>query len=400
MAQSRTAVNSKAAPAESGDKIDPSLVPGQSINDLGGPTPRDEQSDNNSAKVDVYKGAPKKVTNDPQLSKASAAGLDGPGPAAPGEGKITDAMIPGNGGYDGTKPGRSNEGPEKLDTKANYSDMGPGKGHDSKDGHTGSLAGGTERRTTGQSKTYEHADIDNSAGEALDELATDQGAGDDFKSKAKVIFEAALNQKLQLEVEKLEEQFSTRFEQEITEIAEKVEGFLNYTSQQWLEENKLVVENGIRNELSESFMQGLRSLFEDHYVTLPDEKYDIFESMVAKLDEMEDKLNEQIDTNVKLAHQMSGFQRDAVLADVSWDLSQAGKDKLAGLAESVEFESEDSYRQKLGILKESFVTSDAPQEQTGGQYLEESAEALEPTLDESVSPSMAAYMRALSRSVK
>ena len=118
-------------------------------------------------------------------------------------------------------------------------------------------------------------------------------------------------EKLQLEVERLEEAFSKRFEQEITDIAEKVEGFLNYTSQQWLEENKLSgVENGIRNELSESFMQGLRSLFEDHYVTLPDEKYDIFESMVAKLDDMEDKLNEQIDTNVKLANQMSGFQRD------------------------------------------------------------------------------------------
>ena len=120
--------------------------------------------------------------------------------------------------------------------------------------------------------------------------------------------------KAQLEVSRLEEEFSQRFEQEITDIAEKVEGFLNYTSQQWLEENKLVVENGIRNELSESFMQGLRSLFEDHYVTLPDEKYDIFESMVAKLDDMEDKLNEQIEANVNLSStQMSGFQRQSVL---------------------------------------------------------------------------------------
>ncbi len=382
MAQSRTAVNAKASPAEGMDKIAPSLVPGQSINDLGGPTSENEKSDDDSTKIDPYKGAPGQVSGDPQQKGASAAGTDGGSPA-PGSGKIGDNVLPGGGGHDGTR-GRSDSSSTDGGSPA------PGKG---KIG-TNVIPGG------GKSNTQEHAQIDVAAGSALDELSEDQGAGDDFKSKAKVIFEAALNQKLQLEVEKLEEAFSTRFEQEITDIAEKVEGFLNYTSQQWLEENKLVVENGIRNELSESFMQGLRSLFEDHYVTLPDEKYDIFESMVAKLDEMEDKLNEQIDTNVKLSHQMSGFQRDAVIAEVSWDLSQAGKDKLAGLSESVEFESEDSYRQKLGILKESFVTSDAPREHTSGQYLEESAEALEPTIEEGMSSSMAAYARALSRSVK
>ena len=391
MAQSRTAVNANASSAEVGSpapgkgKINPSLVPGQSINDLGGPTNQNEKSDDDSTKIDPYKGAPGQVSGDPQQKGASAAGLDGPGPAAPGQGKIDGSVIPGNANHDGTNS-RSDS------SQTDGGPPAPGKG---KIG-TSVLPGGGG----GKSNAQEHAEIDSAATGALDELSEDQGAGDDFKSKAKVIFETALNQKLQLEVEKLEEAFSTRFEQEITEIAEKVEGFLNYTSQQWLEENKLVVENGIRNELSESFMQGLRSLFEDHYVTLPDEKYDIFESMVAKLDEMEDKLNEQIDTNVKLANQMSGFQRDAVLADVSWDLSEAGKEKLAGLAESVEFESEDNYRQKLGILKESFVTADAPQEKSSGQLLEESAEALEPTLDESVSPSMAAYMRALSRSVK
>ena len=381
MAQSRTAVNAKAAPAEGMEElVSPSLVPGQSKNDIGGDTPRNAQPDNNSAKLDVFKGAPGSVTSSP-------------------EGSIGDEVIPGNAKHDGTKPGRSNPGPEKLDGKASYSDMGPGKGHDPKDGHTGSLAGGTERRTTGQSKTYEHLEVDETAGQALDELATDHDASDDFKTKAKVIFESALNQKLQLEVTRLEEEFSSRFEAEITEIAEKVENFLNYTSQQWLEENKLVVENGIRNELSESFMGGLRSLFEDHYVTLPDEKYDIFESMVAKLDDMENKLNEQIETNVALSSQMSGFQRQSVLADVTWDLSEAGKEKMAGLAEAVEFESEENYRQKLSILKESFVSEQA-QEQGKTEYLEESAEAPEPGPFEGMSPAMAAYAQALSRSIK
>ena len=142
-------------------------------------------------------------------------------------------------------------------------------------------------------------------------------------------------------------------------------------------------------------MQGLRGLFEDHYVTLPDEKYDIFESMVAKLDDMEDKLNEQIEANVNLSSQMSGYTRQAVLADVSWDLSEAGKDRLAGLSESVEFESEDSFRQKLEILKESFTGGhETITEQA--EYLEESAEVLQPTMEEGMSSSMAALHAELS----
>lgn len=376
MAQSRTAVNAKASAGEGMDKISPSLVPGQSINDVGGVTDKDAKAEGDSAKLDPYKGAPGQVSGDPQFRNASAKGLDGPGPAAPGEGKIGTDKIPGSGSEDGTKSAKSQKGIEGS--------IG-----------TSVLPGG------GKGGVAEHIEVDEKATGALDELAENQGASDDFKSKARVIFEAALNEKLQLEVSRLEEEFSKRFEGEIVEIAEKVESFLNYTSQQWLEENKLVVENGIRNELSESFMQGLRSLFEDHYVTLPDEKYDIFESMVAKLDDMENKLNEQIETNVTLSTQMSGFQRQSVLSDVSWDLSETGKEKLAGLAESVEFESESNYRQKLGILKESFVAKTAQGQSAGEtEFLEESAQAPEPSVYDGMTNSMASYAQALSRTLK
>ena len=381
MAQSRTAVNAKGGAGEGRESISPSLVPGQSINDIGGVTDKNSKADDNSAKLDVYKGAPGQVSGDPQQKGASAAGLDGPGPAAPGQGKIDGNVIPGNAGHDGTK-GRSDSSSTDGGSPA------PGKGSIG----TSVLPGGGK-----SSKVAEHIDVDEKASGALDELAENQGASDDFKTKARIIFEGALNQKLQLEVSRLEEEFSSRFEQEITDIAEKVESFLNYTSQQWLEENKLVVENGIRNELSESFMQGLRSLFEDHYVTLPDEKYDIFESMVAKLDDMEDKLNEQIETNVALSAGMSGYQRQSIMNDVSWDLSEAGKEKLAGLAESVEFESEENYRQKLAILKESFVPKTADQQT---EYLEESAEAPAPSVYDGMNSSMAAYAAALSRTLK
>ena len=355
MEQSKTAVNAKAGAADSMPKVSPSVVPGQSIQDDGGPSPENYKADDNSAKLNAHApGQSKTEVN----SKASAGDSTRP--------SVSPSVVPGGGSADGTKSGR----------------------------------GSSEAKpTVGKEASYEHVEIDRTASSHLEELADTQGASDEFKMKAKVIFEGALNQKLQLEVTRLEEEFSTRFEEEITDIAEKVEAFLNYTAGQWLEENKLVVENGIRNELSESFVQGLRGLFEDHYVTLPDEKYDIFESMVTKLDDMEDKLNEQIEANVALSSRMSGFQRDNILADVSWDLSETAKDKLSGLAESVEFESEELYRQKLNILKESFVESKAsPEAKT--EMLEESVEALQPTAEEGVGGSMAAYMAALSRTVK
>ena len=365
--QSRSQVNAKASAAEPMQKPVPSnWVPDQSIEDIGGPTQYDSEPFGDSNKIE-NKGTSQ--SNTEVNNKGKNAGDVGGGTG-----------------------GKSLAGGETT--------LPGGKSSASYDGVTSSGRGGTKGEgKLPASVAYEHNQIDDTAGESLDELGDGAGASDDFKMKAKVIFESALNQKLQLETQRLEEEFSKRFEEEIGDIAEKVEAFLNYTSAQWLEENKLVVENGIRNELSESFVQGLRSLFEDHYVTLPDEKYDIFESMVAKLDDMEDKLNEQIETNVALNQKMSSFQRSAVVADVSWDLSEAAKDKLAGLAESVEFESEENYRQKLNILKESFVEEAAPAADSG-EYLQESAEALAPTQEEKMPTSMAAYAAALSRTVK
>ena len=363
MAQSRTAVNAKAGAPDSMDSLDPSIVPGEQSkgDDKGGPTNTNYKPDNDSAKMNYGDG----VTQSKTVVNDKAA------PASGGMESIGDNVLPGGGSHDGTS-GRSNEGPDGS--------IKP------------SLVPGQAKPTT----TKEHAEVDATAGDAMDELASDHDATDDFKLKAKVIFEGALNEKLKIEVQRLEEEFSARFESEITDIAEKVESFLNYTSQQWLEENKLVVENGIKNELSESFMQGLRGLFEDHYVTLPDEKYDIFESMVAKLDDMEDKLNEQIENNVNLSSQMSGYQRQSILSDISWDLSETAKDKLAGLAEGVEFESEETYTQKLNILKETFVESNEQNE----EILQEANEPVAPTISEEYGGHMASYVNALGRSLR
>ena len=376
MAQSRTVVNDKAAKGEgSMDSIGHDVTPGNVASpkhDMGGPTNQNERPDDNSTKLKIYTpGQSKTAVND--KAKSGEGSME----------SVPDSVLPYPGGYNGSKPGRSGPGPESLDQSIAY-------------GATTKGSPSAAVKTVSDGMAEQHVEIDDEAKENLDELSDAQNASDDFKMKAKVIFESALNEKLKMEVTRLEEEFSARFESEITDIAEKVEGFLNYTSQQWLEENQLVVENGVRNELSESFMQGLRSLFEDHYVTLPDEKYDIFESMVNKLDDMENKLNEQIETNVSLSSQMSGFHRGAVLADVSWDLSQTGKDRLAGLAESVEFESEENYRHKLAVLKESIANEGVRPQAT---YLEESAEPAQTTVYDGMSNSMAAYANALSRTV-
>lgn len=373
--QSRTMVNDRASSGEPMQKMSTNVVPGQSITDIGGPTIYDYRNDNDSAKIENTGTTQSKTEVNDKAGKPADTGGGTGGKTLKG-GQTTLPGGSSSASYDGTNEGRNkgNEPMPKINKNIAY--------------------GTTEQRTAA-----EHVETDERANSTLDELADAQGASDDFKTRAKVIFESALNQKLQIEVARLEEEFSKRFEEEIVDIAEKVESFLNYTSQQWLEENKLVVENGIKNELSESFMQGLKGLFEDHYVTLPDEKYDIFESMVAKLDDMEDKLNEQIEANVELNSAMAGYSRQATLSDVSWDLSEAGKERLAELAESVEFESEDSFRNKLNILKESFVSEEAPV--ASGEYITEDVEApVAPSVEEGISSSMASYAAALSRSIK
>ena len=381
MAQTKTAVNDKASKGEgSMDSIGHDVTPGNVASpkqDQGGPTNLNYRADDNSSKLNIYT---------PGQSKTAVNNK-----AAAGEGSmdsIKGDVLPYDANYNGSKPGRPDASTEKGSIGAEVAY-----------GITKPVSPSATVKTQVDGMAAEHLEVDGQAAENLSELADSKDASDDFKSKAKIIFETALNKKLQIEVQRLEEEFSARFETEVQEIAEKVEGFLNYTSQQWLEENKLVVENGIRNELSESFMQGLKSLFEDHYVTLPDEKYDIFESMVAKLDDMEDKLNEQIEVNVGLSSRMSGFQRDAILSDVSWDLSQAAKDRLSGLSESVEFESEEDYRHKLGVLKESFTDGAVQSQHTSGEYLEESAEPVQPSAFDNMSGPMASYARALSRTV-
>ena len=214
---------------------------------------------------------------------------------------------------------------------------------------------------------------------------------DTFQEKARTIFEATVKSKIVSVKESLEAEFSKKLEEEVSEfkttLQERVDNYLHYVATEWIEENALQVESGIRGELSESFMTGLKGLFEEHYVSIPEEKYDVLEAMVTKLDEMENKLNEQIDSNVSLTKRLSVSVSDNILDEASAGLALSQKEKLAELAKGVEFESEEQYREKLNTLKESYFAK---------KPVSESQEVTEETsINEDVSPAMDQYLQAL-----
>ena len=175
-----------------------------------------------------------------------------------------------------------------------------------------------------------------------------------------------------------------------SELTERLDSYLEYVANEWFTENTLQLESGIRGELSESFMTGLKNLFEEHYVNIPDEKYNVLEAMVEKLDDMETKLNEQIESNVSLTKRLSASVSDNILDEVCEGLALSQKEKIATLAEGVEFESEVQYREKLSTLRETYFAPKKP-EANSQEVISEDA----PT--EEHSPVMESYIRALTQ---
>ena len=223
---------------------------------------------------------------------------------------------------------------------------------------------------------------------------------EEFKEKAKTIFEAAINSKVSEIKAKLDEEKSAAIEEAVAthkaELTERTDSYLEYVAQEWMTENQLAVEHGLKTEMTESFLSGMKSLFDDHYVSIPDEKYDVVSTMVEKLDDMETKLNEQIEKNVALNARLSESVSDVVLADVSEGLADTEKEKLASLSEGVEFESEESYKEKLTTLRESYFSDKKVATQTSSaDTLMESADGEVPA--EAVTQSMGSYMDILSK---
>ena len=250
----------------------------------------------------------------------------------------------------------------------------------------------TEEEVTELPEITDEVDIDDD----VNALLGGQELSEEFREKAKTIFEAALKSKVTELREAMEAHYEAKLVEEVEgmkdELIERVDSYLEYVADEWLQENALQVERGIRTEMTESFLEGMRGLFEEHYVSIPEDKYDVVENMVDKLDEMESKLNEQIEKNIAITKSLSEATGGNILSDVSEGLSSTQKEKLASLAEGVEFESEESYKEKLETLKESYFKA-APK-RSDSEVLNEHAATPD------VSGSMAAYIQALSHATK
>ena len=234
--------------------------------------------------------------------------------------------------------------------------------------------------------------------EDINALISGEELSEEFQEKARTIFEAAIRTKIAEIKEEMKSEYEKSLVEEVAavkaELSERTDAYLEYVADEWISENQLAVEHGLKTEMTESFLTGMRGLFEDHYVTIPEEKYDVIHSMVEKLDEMEDKLNEQINKNVALNKRLSESVADVILADVSEGLALSQKEKLASLAENVEFESESNYREKLATLRDSYFSTNPSAQRNHSENISEGAEGGH---QPEVSGLMESYLQTLNR---
>ncbi len=231
--------------------------------------------------------------------------------------------------------------------------------------------------------------------EDVDALVQGEELSEDFKKKAATIFEAAVKSKIRPEVERIEEEKTQEVADEMetfkTELAEKVDGYLDYVVGEWMKENELAIERGLKGEIAEDFITGLKALFEEHYIDVPDEKYDILESQAQKIEELESKLNETMGKLTEKKQSEDTLVREAVIKEVSSDLAETQVEKFAGLVEDVEFTDKDTFTEKLNTLKENYFPKSTPTE-----TLTEESDGVTQEID--ISDAMAAYTSAIKRS--
>ena len=233
--------------------------------------------------------------------------------------------------------------------------------------------------------------------EDVDALVAGEELSEEFRLKAATIFEAAVTAKVNAEVEALTEAFEATLTEEVekiqTELAEKVDDYLTYAAESWMKENALQIEHGIKTEMAESFFNGLKGLFLEHNFTVPEEKFNLLDGMVEEIDDMEAKLNEQIDANVALNKRIGEFVKMEIVNECAAGLAETQKEKLASLAEGVEFETEDDFRNKVNTIKESYFTRKAEV----ATATEPTEEVSEPLVEDTTSTTMSKYVDALAR---
>jgi hypothetical protein len=244
----------------------------------------------------------------------------------------------------------------------------------------------SKKRPTAEERV---AEIDLS--DDVNALTEGEGLSEEFKTKAATIFEAALKSKIRTELERLEEEYAEAYDSAINEakdeLTEKVDGYLTYVVEEWMKKNELAVEHRLKTELAEQFISGLRTLFEEHDIAIPDERFDMLEAAATQADEMESRLNEEIEKNVALTQQVNELSQNEILLDVASDLADTEVEKFSELAESVEYENSDDYRLKLETIKDSYFPK---------AKINEEVEAA-PNYEAETSGTMAAYMTAIGK---
>ena len=233
----------------------------------------------------------------------------------------------------------------------------------------------------------------------IDALVGDADLSEEFKQKAATIFEAAITSKVKAEQERLQSEYDTKFEEEISksksELTEKVDSYLNYVVEEWMKENKLALERGIKGEIAEDFIGGLKKLFEDHYIDVPDEKYDVLEDQAGKIEDLEKKLNEEIEKNVEMNKVNGGYKRQEIIDEHSKDLADTAKEKFDSLVEGVEYSSEEDFAKKVETIKESYFGQKA-EKSVDNTDIDDVAVGDENS-NEDLSNAMAAYTNAISK---
>ena len=233
-------------------------------------------------------------------------------------------------------------------------------------------------------------------------VSTDADLSEEFKDKAATIFETAVRTRIKEQTKILESQFeeklSTEKETMKEAMVEKVDSYLNYVVEEWMKENELAVERGIRTEIAEDFITGLKDLFKEHYIDVPEEKYNVLDDLTNQVKELEGKLNEQIEKNVNLTKEVNVSERTNLVAEVSADLADTEKEKFASMAENVEFDSAPKFREKLETIKESYFPKTKIEESSSKDEVD-SVAATGPVVEQS-SDAMAAYTAAITRNLK
>ena len=253
-----------------------------------------------------------------------------------------------------------------------------------------------EETEDGEKEIIAETDLDFT--EDVDALVAGEDLSEEFRVKAATIFEAAVTSRVNKEAAALQEAMESALTEEVekiqTELAEKVDDYLSYAADQWMKENSLQIEHGIKTEMAESFFSGLKGLFLEHNFTVPEEKFNLLDGMAGELDDMEAKLNEQIDSNVSLNKRIGEFVKMEIVNECAVGLAETQKEKLASLAEGVEFETEDDFRNKVNTIKESYFTRKAELTESVGEPTEE---ASEPLVESTTSGTMSKYVDAIAR---